>query len=420
MPLLPFFETLHVLSNSSDLRKGEVCIHSDYFLKRIRSTLSPDSAVQDLDLQFRKQHLVVSARVGKGGMYYSWANTFALRKANLNGAVKHFSLEPSTELRVKPESNGAKVARFLPSVAGLVVPALPMLFGTFCKSLIDKVTEDLVSRSVDSTLENSRFSRAEGLWSYQFTAEDMGGHLAFSEVSIPGVGKGALFGDVIIARSVHLKDDRMKVQLGLNPIVVNIAHRTLPTVPDGMTRLPVVNFSSIKEAFDVEKITGDMRFKLPDIKRSLPGGFGEVKNMFSSGDQEAADEEEEVNDRTSERKNLLAQTVRHLGKAKKKIKGKVKKKNLWFSKDANEEAAEAEDASEEVEIPKETGEEEFFSQKQAPDVSPDSESAELAEPEQIVDAEWAEELQTMSVRGPEDLVDGFSGFDLVDIDFDLI
>ncbi|WP_022836927.1 hypothetical protein [Salisaeta longa] len=229
MTLVSLKEALYIIRQSEDLHKGVVSISAEYIKSRIAT--SQQEALQQLDIRFRDQHSIINAEVSTSGMRYQWANSFALRGADLNGETKYLAFEPSPKMSVKAASFGAKALRWTPRLlsVGLIAPGASLAINYIGKCLIDKLAERIVDGKVKEYLDAQGFYLDGDRWTLAFNEELFNNHPAFTPVEIPWIGRGALFGDVIIVRRLMLEDDEMRVQLGINPLIAQMAQKLYPS-----------------------------------------------------------------------------------------------------------------------------------------------------------------------------------------------
>jgi hypothetical protein len=403
MPTLPFDETIHVLSNSESLQQGEVCVTADYLADRVRSKVRHD-AVNGLTLKLRRQHIVATAQVGKAGMNYEWTNSFALRGANLNGQSKYFSIEPSTEVRVRPESVGAKAVRYLPSAAQLVAPSLPPFLGVMCRAAIDRISEHIIDQAVNSEIDDSPIVRKAGLWTYRFSMDQLGWHPLFSRVQIPGLGKAALLGDIVIARSIHFAEDKVKVQLGLHPLVRRMARELLPGVPDNLKGLPVADYDTLPGTLDKEGFE-DLLDVVSDPESIADDAFGRLSGALSGTESPEPEEDEERNQSQGQSGRTF------MNRAQDFLKDRNDANQSIFDRT---ETGPDQSTSEQSKIP---------SDDQIEPLNGSEDTGSIfgsALPGEQVDQEWTAELESMPLCPPEALVDGLDGFEIVDLGLEMI
>lgn len=280
MTLLPLDEALHIVSQSDDLQKGEVCAHSEYITDQVQDAAS-SQALQNLSLDFKEQHAIVSAEVGRVGMRYRWVNSFALRGADLNGEKKFIQFEPSSKLSVQPVSLGAKAVRFAPHLVPVdsIVPGASMAVNYIGKCLIDLLAKRVVDGQVQTEFEEQGTEIREEIWTYRFDAETPGGHPAFTKVIVPFVGPRALFGDVILVRSVSLKDQKVKLQLGINPLIVEMSQALMPeSLKERVRQLSVAGSRSSEET--------NRSHTRKESEESSAGGLSSVTMSWLKGDGE--------------------------------------------------------------------------------------------------------------------------------------
>jgi len=373
MRSFPLDETIHLISQSDDLRRGEVCVHADYITDRIKETTS-HPALQDLSLDFQEQHAVVSARVGRAGVHYRWTNSFALRGVDLNGQSKSLTFEPSSKLSVQPASFGAKAIRFAPKLvpADSILPGASLAIGMIGKVLIDALAERVVDGQIQKNLGDQGIEVGEEKWTYTFTAEALGNHPAFAKVKIPWIGRRALFGDVILARSVALEDRKIKLQLGLNPLIVQMAEKLMSTeITEELGQLTVAGPTSSGETNPTATKT-------------------EAKNPSADESDSASDSWLDQVSSTLQEGAKKAGMNRALNKAGASLSGSdfelSRLKNALTS-----------------------GEKEGV-----------SDAFDAGTPDAPVDSEWTDSLESMEVQPPDALTDGLEGSEFIEFAADAL
>lgn len=209
---MDFNTCFELLKNSDALQRGELALSEEFISAEVEDELD-SSLVRKIDLTFAKQHCIVDANVGKAGLLYRWASSFALRSFDLNTSNRHALFEQAGPGRVAPANFAAEAVKF----ASYLIPNAGPIVGGVIRVSIDQLAEALLNSRVRSSAEDSGFEVDGSLWRYDLSLGKWKRHPAFTTVDLPGLGEWTLLGDIIIVRRVDLQNGKISLKLDTHP-----------------------------------------------------------------------------------------------------------------------------------------------------------------------------------------------------------
>lgn len=213
---MDFKTCVEALKNSHALQRGKLVLSEEFVTEEVEKQLDTP-LVRKVDLTFARQHCMVDMNVGRAGLLYRWASSFALRSFDLNTDDRHVLFEQAEKVRVGPANLAAKAVRLAPSLIPDVEPTIGPVIKCVIRISLDRLVEALINSHVRSSVEESGFEVEAPLWRYNLSSGRWERHPVFTPIDLPVLGKWTLVGDVVVVRRVDFQNGEISLRLDLHP-----------------------------------------------------------------------------------------------------------------------------------------------------------------------------------------------------------